>query len=124
MQDQPTVAELLEAVTAFVRDEAMPLLKDHAAFNARIAANVLEIVRRELARGPAAAAAEQVRLERLLGETGDLESLNRRLCERIARGDVGIDTPGLTDHLWQTVIDKVSIDQPGYATYKRLRDAG
>ena len=120
MQDQPPIADLLEAVSRFVREDAMPQLTGHAAFNARIAGNVLEIVRRELAKGPIAQQAERERLATLLHEDGELDQLNRRLCERIRAGQMGLQTPGLTDHLWQTVLDKVSIDQPGYGTFKRL----
>ena len=40
-----------------------------------LAANALGIIRRELALSPAALASERSRLERMLGETGDLETL-------------------------------------------------
>jgi hypothetical protein len=32
---------------------------------------------------------------------------------------VGLQTPGLADHLWQTTMDKLAVDQPNYAAYKR-----
>jgi len=28
-------------------------------------------------------------------------------------------TPGLAEHLWQTTMDKLAVDQPNYASYKR-----
>jgi hypothetical protein len=56
----------------------------------------------------------------LLGEQGDLETLNRRLCARIAAGEIGLSTPGLVDHLWQTTLDKLAIDQPNYAAYRAM----
>lgn len=120
MQDQPTAIELLEIAAEFVRDVAMPRLSGHAAFHARITANVLDIIRRELAIAPEANAKEVLRLERLLGETGDLETLNLHLCERIARGEITLDNPGLADHLWDTTMTKLAIDQPGYASYRAL----
>jgi len=120
MHDQPTAAELLEVVAEFIRDEAAPQLSGHAAFTARVAANALDIVRRELELSPAADAREHERLCSLLGETGDLETLNRRLCERIARGELGLRSPGLVEHLWSVTLAKLAVDQPGYSTYRRL----
>ena len=45
--------------------------------------------------------------------------LNRALADRIAKGEVDLQTPGLADHLWQTTMDKLAVDQPNYASYKR-----
>jgi hypothetical protein len=30
-----------------------------------------------------------------------------------------LQTPGLADHLWQTTMAKLAVDQPNYASYKR-----
>lgn len=120
MQDQPTAIELLAVAAHFVRNEFLPQLTGHAAFNARVTANVLDIVRRELEVAPQANARELDRLAALLGETGELDALNRRLCERIASGAITLDTPGLADHLWETTLAKLSIDQPGYASYRAI----
>lgn len=124
MQDQPTAVELLEIVAQFMRDEVVPQLSAHSAFNARVAANAVDIVRRELMFAPKANAAELDRLEALLGERADLESMNRELCRRIAAGAIGLHTPGLTGHLWQTTLDKLAIDQPNYAAYRAALAAG
>jgi hypothetical protein len=78
-------------------------------------ANVIDIARRQIALGPEADAAECERLRALLHADGDLESLNRLLCERIRTGVLGPDAAGLAGHLWQTTLDKLAIDQPGYA---------
>ena len=32
---------------------------------------------------------------------------------------MGFDTPGLLPHLWQTTLDKLAVDQPGYDSYRR-----
>lgn len=122
MQDQPTVGELVEAVADFIRNHAMPQLQGHAAFHARVAANALDIVKRELEVAPAANAEEAARLKTLLGMEGSLEDLNRELCRRIETGEVGLDTPGLKDHLWRTTLIKLSIDQPNYSGYRRALD--
>jgi len=119
MMDQPSMRELVEAVRRFLETRAMPELKGHTAFHARVAANALGIVARELESGGIASGAEKARLEKLLGSKGTLEELNRLLCSRIRDGQIGLDTPGLADHLEQTTRDKVSIDQPNYAGLKR-----
>ena len=55
----------------------------------------------------------------LLGMQGSLGDLNRALADRIAKGEVDLQTPGLAEHLWQTTMDKLAVDQPNYAAYKR-----
>ena len=118
MHNQPSVDALLDIVAEFLRKEVAPRVPGHTAFHTRVAANALDIIRRELALSPASLAAERERLERLLGETGDLETLNRRLCERIASGEIDATTPGLADHLWTVTLDKLAVDQPNYSSYR------
>jgi len=120
MREQPSVLELIDAVAQFLRQEAAPHLDGRTGFHARVAANALDIVRREIAAGPAAAAAESARLAALLGHQGDGESLNRELCERIAADGFAHDDSALLDHLWQTTLDTVAVDQPKYATFRRV----
>ena len=64
-------------------------------------------------------AAEQQRLQALLGQAGSLATLNQALADRIAQGSVALANPALADHLWQTTLDKLAVDQPGYDTYRR-----
>jgi hypothetical protein len=120
MMDQPSMLELVSAVRDFIEQRAMPELKGHTAFHARVAANALGIVARELEHGSAAAEAEGARLAALLGHDGGLTALNRELCARIRAGEIGFDTPGFSDHLAQTTHDKVAIDQPNYDGLKRF----
>ena len=89
MYDQPTASELLEAVSHFLSAEVSPQLTGRLAFHARVAVNVLELVRRELALGPAAVAGEASRLKGLLGQDGPLPDQEQALCERIAEGGIG-----------------------------------
>jgi hypothetical protein len=119
MMDQPSMRELVEAVRQFLETGAMPELKGHTAFHARVAANALGIVARELESGAASADEEKKRLAALLGREGPLEELNRALCAEIREGRIGLDTPGLADHLERTTRDKVAIDQPNYPGLKR-----
>jgi hypothetical protein len=115
MMDQPSMLELVEAVREFIEKRAMPELKGHTAFHARVAANALGIVSRELSQGPNALAEEKVRLAALLGREGTLDELNRELCRRIRDGAMNLETPGLAAHLEKTTRDKVGIDQPNYS---------
>jgi hypothetical protein len=119
MQDQPSAAALVAAIAAFIRETALPQLDAHAGYHARVAANALDIVRRELALAPAAEREERARLVALLGRDGGLEDLNRALCAAIDSGAVTEATPGLVEHLWATTLDKLAIDQPNYASYRR-----
>jgi hypothetical protein len=120
VQDQPSAMALLTAIAILIRDELLPTLKGRPAFQARVAANGLEIVARELDHAPRANAEESARLEKLLGKPGDLAALNRQLCRCIAAGEMTLATPGLADHLWLTTLDKLLIDQPSYASYRRV----
>ena len=119
MQDPPTVPELLDATAAFLREVAVPQLSGHAAFHARVAANALDVVKRELELRPAAERDEHTRLTALLHTDGALQELNALLSRRIATGELTLQTPGLAAHLWATTLAKVAIDQPTYASYRR-----
>ena len=119
MQDPPTVTELLDATAAFLRDVAVPQLSGHASFHARVAANALDLIKRELELRPAAERNEHTRLQSLLHTEGSLDELNALLSRRIATGDLDLQTPGVAEHLWATTLAKVAIDQPTYASYRR-----
>jgi hypothetical protein len=119
MHQRPDPEDLLAAVAMYLREQALPQLPGHTAYLARVAANALDIVRRQLQLAPAADAAELQRLRQLLQIDGALDGLNRLLCERIATGELGLHTPGLAEHLWLTTLDKLAVDQPGYDSYRR-----
>jgi hypothetical protein len=55
---RPTASELLDAVRGFLTDQVMPATTGQLAFHARVAANVLAIVARELELGSIAPEAE------------------------------------------------------------------
>ena len=119
MQDEPTTSELIKAVSDFLRSEITPVIKGHNAFKLRVGINALDLVTRQLALAEAADATEAARLKQLLGADGTLMELTRALSEKIASGEVDLNTPGLPEHLWQTTMDKLAVDQPNYASYKR-----
>lgn len=120
MLDQPSPHSILECVVNFLRDRAIPALPDREAFEARIAANALDLVRRELAEGPALAADEHARLVALLGTEGSLAELNELVATRIRDGELDADMPGLREHLFATSLEKLRVDQPRYATYLQV----
>jgi len=123
MQDEPTPEELIRAVADFLRHDIAPGISGHNSFKLRVSINALDLVTRQLALAQRSDTAEAARLARLLGEEGTLGELNRRLADRMARGDADLETPGLAAHLWQTTMDKLAVDQPNYASYKRELDA-
>ncbi len=99
MQDRPTIDELLEAVANFLTDDVMKATTGRVNFHARVAANGLQMVRRELANEENHLFGELDELESLLDESrpeasGDLvslrnavRSLNEVLIGRIRDGD-------------------------------------
>jgi hypothetical protein len=119
MQDEPTPIELIKAVADFLRNEITPAITGHNAFKLRVGINALDLVTRQLALSEAGDAAEAARLKQLLGMEGSLIELNRALADKITKGELDLQTPGLTEHLWQTTMDKLAVDQPNYASYKR-----
>ena len=119
MQDEPTPTELINAVADFLRNEITPAIKGHNAFKLRVAINALDLVTRQLELQQGSEAAEAARLSQLLAMQGSLGDMNRALADRIAAGEVDLKTPDLADHLWQTTMDKLAVDQPNYGSYKR-----
>ena len=119
MQDEPTPEELIKAVADFLRSEIVPVIKGHNAFKLRVGINALDLVTRQLALEQGSDAAEAARLSQLLGMQGGLGELNRVLAEWIAKGELDLRTPGLSEHLWQTTLAKLAVDQPNYAAYRR-----
>lgn len=141
MYDSPSPEELLAAVARYLRDDAGPALGASGpqangaalAYQARVAANMLDTVRRQGLLAPVAEAAELRRLQALLGtdvppdpqgHRAELARLNQRLTDRIADGTLGLATPGLAEHLWCTTLDKLAVDQPGYASYGQALAGG
>ena len=119
MQDEPTPEELISAVADFLRNDIAPAVSGHNAFKLRVSINALDLVTRQLKLEQASDSAEAARLSQLLGAQGSVGELTRALDERIAGGEIDLQTPGLAEHLWQTTMDKLAVDQPNYAAYRR-----
>ena len=128
MQDRPSVSELLDAVRAFLEEDVVPALEGPRQFHARVAANVLAIVGRELAGEEASLLAEWQRLAVVLGEDASapparLEALRAAvrertaaLAERIRRGDAdaGPFRDAARAHVRATVEDKLRVANPRF----------
>jgi hypothetical protein len=121
MQDRPTQDELLAAVERFLRDEVMPNIAGARAFHARVAANAIGIVRRELELEDEQLAREWAGLDALLGPAAlptsrtvlrdAIARRNAQLCDRIRGGDV---SDAFVTHVTQTVRDKLLVTNPGW----------
>ena len=116
--EMPTTGELLGGVRDFLRADVMNSAKGRSGFLARVSANALDIVIREAAVGHLHRAAQQQRLRQLLDSEANLETLTRKLADGLRSGVVALDQPGLVEHLRQTVVNQVAIDQPRYSGLK------
>ena len=121
MLDHPRGAEMLDAVAKLLRELLVPQLQGHFAFQARVAANAVDLVAREMRQAPGAEAAALDRLRALLQrpDADDLATLEAELVARLRSGDLSTDGPDLQAHLWAGTLAKMAIDQPGYASYQR-----
>ena len=124
MQDRPSALELVIAVAQFLDQELAPVLTDpRLKFRALVAANVLQIVGRELDLGDQQVQAEWHRLNALMGEDApgealraEIDTMTRALCARIRAGEVdgGAFREAVLAHVEQTVIEKLQIANPRY----------
>lgn len=117
MAEQIEVVMLVDAVADFLRGIEGDLA-GQKAFHAKVAANALAIVARELAQRPAVA--EQAALAAFIGHQGSVAALRAELCGRLRAGQVTPETPGLLEALTVAVVAKVAVDNPRYATLARL----
>jgi hypothetical protein len=83
MLDQPNAEEILEVVARMLREQLTGQVPASAAFQARVAANALDLVRRQIADGDRLERESHARLRALLGHDGQADALERELCERI-----------------------------------------
>ncbi len=119
MQDDPTPAELVKAVADFLRDDIAPTLAGRPGFEMRVAIKALDRVVRQLTLSGESDVAEQARLAQIMGLQGTLADLNRDFAQGIASGEIDPHGPGVVDHLWRTTMEKLAVDQPNYASFKR-----
>ncbi len=114
----PMSAELLHSVSEFLREKVLHEVTSENAFLSRVAANSLDIVQREVLYGSLLSDEEQQRLQNLLLREAGLDTLQWELVEKL-RNNLPLDTPGLAEHLRQTVAGQLSIDQPKYSALRQ-----
>jgi Domain of unknown function (DUF6285) len=137
VNDRPDAAELLGAVERFLEEQVVPALEGPARYHARVAANVVRIVAREIATEEEQLAGEWKRLAALLdvdpslppGRAALRAALRARsedLAARIRRGeaDAGPWRRAVLAHLAHTVSDKLDVAQPRRPTREPGRGEG
>jgi hypothetical protein len=107
--DVPDLAGLVEAVREFVEGDVAAATTGRVHFHARVAANVLGIIERELALGPAQAEAHAERLA-ALGFADDAA-----LCAAIRSGDLDDRWDEVRAAVAASVADKLAVANPRYA---------
>lgn len=113
MITHPRTEELAESVRLWI-DEIRPTLDPRNAFLARVAANAMATIARELTQGPTAHAEAAARMGEVLGRSGTYDELNAELCERIRAGELTVESPGLLLALQVMAKNQLAIDQPSY----------
>jgi len=114
------LAELLDAVRAFLREDVLPELEGFKAYNTRVAANALGIVARELERGPRLA-----QLDRDMGAALGLDPGMGPVTVQIARGlrDGALAADDrLLAYLRQRTLLAIEIDNPKYSGLQQARE--
>lgn len=128
MHDRPTVDELLRAVELLLDEQLVPTLDGSRKYNARVAANVIRTVRRELQNEERQLDAEWRGLDVLLGPAERPSTLlatkeqlierNRELADRIREGDAdnGRFRELTFAHVRDTVHAKLEVSDPGWVS--------
>jgi Domain of unknown function (DUF6285) len=106
--DAPSAGELVAAVREWIEGDVMASTEGRLRFHARVAANVLAIVEREMALGPDQAAAHAERLA-ALGVASDAQ-----LAQAIADGALDDRYDEVKAAVWASVRDKLAVAHPGY----------
>ena len=115
MQDSPSSSEMLTAIISLLSDRIMPKIEGHDSYALLVAINALKTVKRECDHRDEFESAEKQRLTDLLSHDGSVSELNAELCEKIRSGDFTLNDKNVLEHLKQTAIDQVRIDQPRYS---------
>ena len=126
MYDRPSAAELLAAAREHLEQHVIPLARAHnhkLYFQTLVAANVLQIVERQMTLGSQHLYAEWSRLNLLLGDAphpGDDSALATALAERNAalcaaiRAGQWDEHPGLFRHLKACATEQLMVANPRY----------
>ncbi|MEM7271698.1 MAG: phosphotransferase family protein [Actinomycetota bacterium] len=105
---RPSPVDLIAAVGDFVRDDVGAATEGRTRFHARVAANALAIVARDLAAAPVLASR---RAARLAGLGFDSE---RALAAAIRSGTLDRRTAEVTAVVYESVLDRLAVNNPGW----------
>lgn len=108
LHDSPAADDLLDAVREWIERDLVPALGGRLQFHARVAANVLAMVAREIVLGPAQRRDHEARLA-ALGCADDAE-----LAARIRTGDFDGRLAEVVSAVEADVADKLSVANPRY----------
>ena len=109
-----TAQQLLQAVKGFIAETVTPALSDRNQFNARVAANVIGIVQREEALGPALSALDNAAFSRWIPDGAPDKDIVPQISQAIAKRTIEPDTAFL-DYLKQRQLLLSAINNPRYA---------
>jgi len=116
---KPDMPALVVALAEFMQATVQPKLAGKEAYEGRIAANLLSILKRELQQGESSRAAERLQLQQLLAHEGKADELNDELCRKIRSAEVDYSNSELIGFLRSSVLARLAIDNPGYSAYKK-----
>ena len=108
---------LVLAVADFIKSIEGELTGRYA-FHAKVAANALAIVAREIEQSPRET--ERAALAGFLGHDAGIDALRAEICGRLRAGQLTPETPGLLEALTTAVMAKVAVDNPRYSTFARM----
>lgn len=109
LHDAPDAADLVSVVAELLADRVLPAVDGDLAWQVRIAANVLQVVARELREDPSVVAQYAQGLQSLgFADEG-------ALCAAIRGGSVAHDDPALRTWVSAAVAAKLAVAKPGYA---------
>ena len=111
LHGHPTAAELVKAVSVFLREEVMAATEGRLNFLARVAANVLNGVERELLFGSEQERRHQERLAALAQQD------QAGLAAAIRTGVLDAEDPALLAAVRAAVTDRLTVANPRYLSY-------
>jgi hypothetical protein len=126
MHDRPAVDELLQALELLLDEQFVPQLEGSHSYNARVASNVVKMIRRELQLDERQLDAEWRGLDQLLGPAlrpasvsatkQALRGRNEELVDRVRAGDAdgGRFREIVLAHVRETVRAKLEVSNPGW----------
>ena len=135
MNDRPSAVELLGAVERFLEEQVVPALENPARFHARVAANVVRIVAKEIETEEGQLAGEWEGLAALLEADATppasrdalreaIRERSEELVRRIRAGeaDAGAWRGAVLEHLSRVVADKLAVSQPPRPSHKAEKE--